>query len=82
MNEPSPAARAIVQAFDDEYDHDWFDLRMRRHCLAAVLRALADQVVPDEKAPTLARGPDLRRLAQRQHTRAQMLALAAELEAP
>jgi len=48
--------------------------------LAAVIRALADQLVPHEKTPLLMRGPDLERLCQRRHTRAQMLALAAKLK--
>ena len=45
----SPAAQAIVQAFDDRYelcgpfDDNWQEL-----CLAAALEALADQVVPHE----------------------------------
>jgi len=71
-----------VQAFDDRHEllgpleDNWQEV-----CLAAALRAAADQVVPYEKAPKLMRGPDLERLAQRQHTRAQMLALVCELEA-
>jgi len=36
-------------------------------------------VVPYEKAPDLMRSPDLERLAQRQHTRAQLFTIAAEL---
>lgn len=51
-----------------------------RQCISAAIRAATDQLVVHEKAPLLMRGPDLERLAQRQHTRAQMLALASELE--
>ena len=47
---------------------------------STAFRELADQVVPHEKAPVLMSGPDLERLAQRQHTRAQILAIATELE--
>ena len=47
--------------------------------IAAALEAVADQVVPYEKAPDLMRSPDLERLAQRQHTRAQLFTIAAEL---
>ena len=62
----SPAAEAVYDA---------------RCGIAAALRAAANQVVPHEKAPVLMSGPDLERLAQRQHTRAQILAIATELEA-
>jgi hypothetical protein len=47
MTDLSPAAQAIVKAFDDRYEllgpleDDW-----QEQCLAAALRALADQVVP------------------------------------
>ncbi len=48
--------------------------------LVHAILAIADQLVPIEKAPKLMRGPDLERLAQRQHTRAQLIVLARELE--
>jgi len=60
----------IFPAFDD----DWVE-----QCLAAALEAVADQVVPYEEVPVLMRGRDLDRLVQRQHTRTQLLAIAAEL---
>lgn len=48
MNEPSPAARAIVQAFDDRYERCGpFDDNWQELCLAAALRALADYLVPE-----------------------------------
>lgn len=37
---------------------------------AAEIRAVRDWLVPEEKAPTLMRGPDLERLCARQHLRA------------
>ena len=79
MTELSPAQKALA-AFNKRhelcgpFDDDWVE-----QCLAAALEAVADQVVPYEKAPDLMRSPDLERLAQRQHTRTQLLAIAAEL---
>jgi hypothetical protein len=55
------------------------DFRFAPAIAAAALEAVADQVVPFEKAPDLMRRLDLERLAQRQHTRTQLLAIAAEL---
>ena len=79
MTDLSPAQKALA-AFNERhelcgpFDDDWVE-----QCLAAALEAVADQVVPYEKAPDLMRSPDLERLAQRQHTRTQLLAIAAEL---
>ena len=79
MTELLPAQKALA-AFNGRhelcgpFDDDWVE-----QCLAAALEAVADQVVPYEKAPDLMCSPDLERLAQRQHTRAQLLAIAAEL---
>jgi hypothetical protein len=70
MIDLSPAAQAVLNAYRSRWDFD----------LAAALRALADQVVQEEPSPGLMRGPDLERLCQRQHTRAEILAIAAELE--
>jgi hypothetical protein len=72
MTDLSPA-QAIVRAFDDRYEllgpleDDW-----QEQCLAAALRAAADQVVPDEGnflTPAIAAG-----------IRAAILAIATELE--
>jgi hypothetical protein len=76
MTDLSPAALAVWEAFNQEEPGVLVDYG---DCLAAALRAAADQVVPHEKAPNLMRGPDLERLAQRQHTRAELLAIADEL---
>ena len=79
MTELSPAQKALA-AFNERdelcgpFDVDWVE-----QCLAAALRAVADQVVPYEEVPVLMRGRDLDRLVQRQHTRTQLLAIAAEL---
>ena len=45
---------------------------------AYMIRALRDWLVPEEKAPTLMRGPDLERLCARQHLRA-LLTTEAEI---
>ena len=79
MDDLSPAQKAVA-AFNERhelcgpFDDDWVE-----QCLAAALEAVADQVVPYEKAPDLMCSPDLERLAQRQHTRAQLFTIAAEL---
>lgn len=45
MTELSPAARAIVLAFDDRYERCGpFDDNWQEHCLAAVLRELASRI--------------------------------------
>jgi len=73
----SPTAKSIVQAYENSpFEYDTAELTW----IAAVLRATADQVVPGETAPEMMRGPDLERLAQRQHTRSQLLAIATELD--
>ena len=80
MTTLSPAAQAVLDAYltgPMHNDHRIADMLG----VAAALRAAADQVVPAENAPALMRGPDLERLAQRQHTRAGFLAIATELEA-
>ena len=79
MTQPlSPAAQAIWDAYQ-HVDCDPYRVDPRQAGLAAALSAVADQVVPAETAPKLMRGPDLERLAQRQQTRAEILAIAAEL---
>ena len=75
----SPAAQAIDHAIAARI-YLLGEIAPSRQVAAAALRALADQVVPQEKAPVLMSGPYLERLAQRQHTRAQILAIATELE--
>ncbi len=73
MSEFSPQTQAVWDAAyntpeDCPYKHD----------LATALEAVADQVVPYEEVPVLMCGRDLDRLVQRQHTRTQLLAIAAE----
>ena len=81
MADLSPAAQAMLDAYHQEaidYIEDWGSFSHKRG-LAAALEAVAYQVVPYEEAPLLFRRLDLERLAQRQHTRAQLLDIAAEL---
>lgn len=68
----SPAAQAIVADMHRSYDHE----PTRRAIAAAILRALADAVVPEETS--IVKACDFRR--QRQRTRKQILSIATELE--
>ena len=83
MNEPlSPAAQAVLNTMHRSYDHE----PPRRALAAGVLCAAADQVVPDVPRPSadydyhlMSWSRSLDQYAQRQQTRAELLALAAEL---
>lgn len=44
MTELSPAARAIVEAFDDQYELHPFEDNWQEQCLAAALRELARRI--------------------------------------
>jgi hypothetical protein len=84
MTDLSPAAQAVrIASFfsfcDAAEKQTDLDFRCAPAIAAAALEAVADQVVPFEKAPDLMRRLDLERLAQRQHTRTQLLAIVAEL---
>ena len=75
MTDLSPAAQAMLDAmYEVNMDFDGENATLA----AAALEAVADQVVPCEEVPVLMRGRDLDRLVQRQHTRTQLLAIAAE----
>jgi len=84
MTDLSPQAQAVLDAFLA----DWADnpLSQDRQCLAAALRAAADQVVPvAEVAPQedLESGREAMAWGLRQQTqltRYQLLAIAAELD--
>jgi hypothetical protein len=79
----SPAAQAVLDAAR-------FEVNAECHApwiAAAVLRAVADQVVPDERIPSgdsayhlMAWTKSLDQYYQRQQTRDELLAIAAELE--
>jgi hypothetical protein len=40
----SPAAASIVQAFDDSYEINMFNVNWQEDCIAAALRAVADEL--------------------------------------
>jgi hypothetical protein len=80
MSELSLAAQTVLDAYYCEKP------LVGSKRVAAALRAAADQVVPNEPAPTGMRpagdvysSREIRR-GQRQETRSQLLAIAAELE--
>jgi hypothetical protein len=80
MAELSPQAQAIWDAWWTAHN------LLQRYCLAATLRAAADQVMPEEPRPTGMRpcgdtysAREIRR-AERMKLREQLLAIAAELE--
>jgi len=81
MTNLSPAAQAILKAFDDRYEligpleDDW-----QEQCIAAALRAAADQVVPREPLHGGNQRSEWERNA-RQSSRDELLAIADELEA-
>jgi hypothetical protein len=53
MTNLSPAATIIALAFDDRYEIcSMFNENWQEECLAAVLRAAADQVVPNGPKPS------------------------------
>ena len=82
MTELSPAAQAVLTAYDQRA------LAIKRTtALAAALRAAADQVVPDGPRPSANSDfhlmnwtKSLDQHAQREQTRNELLAIAAELE--
>ena len=88
MTNLSPAASSILQAFDDRHEllgpleGNWQEV-----CLAAALRAAADQVVPEEPEPNPLKAwsvEDWNHMNitkyQREECRRQLLAIADELE--
>ena len=77
MTTLSPAAQAVL----DAYRKNWTDepLKQDVKCMAAALRAVADQVVPVPTDQDLDRF-DFARTHARCHVRGQILAIAAELD--
>jgi anti-sigma factor ChrR (cupin superfamily) len=82
MAEHLSPAQAVLDAFNREARPE---PHHQREAIAAALRAAADQVVPEEQEPV----PDVDSVvemqgwawvSQRQRTRSQLLAIAAELE--
>ena len=82
MAELPPAAQAVLDAYHEEaidYIESWGSFSHKRG-MAAALRAASDQVVPETKA--VDSDLDYGAWEQQQRTRAEFLAIAAELEAP
>ena len=86
MTDLSPAAQAVVNAVDHYETNHWLT---PREVAAAALRAAADQVVPERIEPPCGEHepwPQSYQLMsdskweQRQQTRAELLAIADELE--
>jgi hypothetical protein len=82
MTDLSPAAQAIVQAFDDRYEllgpleDDW-----QEQCLAAALCAAADQTAPELPHSELDDPEILKGIwGERRACRAELLAIATELK--
>ena len=76
MTDLSPAAQKVLDAMRKELDYA--PIRHLQWAGAAAIRALADQVVPDEDEVMRHAIPDA--YDQREATRAQLLAIATELE--
>ena len=76
MTELSPAAQAIVKAFDDRYELPWED-DWQEQCLAAALRAAVYQAIPMTKTPW---GSTIVPVLTAQESREKILAIATELE--
>ena len=82
MAELSPAAQAVLDAFWNASDGEYVEgvwVVNQRTMLAAALRAAADQVVPEEDECMRQAIPDA--FDRQQAIRAELLAIAAELEA-
>ena len=85
MTELSPQAQAVLDSVEDDCIHP----ADRHRIAAAALRTAADQVVPEQAEPPCGESepwPQSYQLMadskweQRQQTRAELLAIAAELE--
>ena len=80
MSELSPAAQAVDDAYWKTINDKWDIYDRHRARIAAALRAVADQVVPDENPPADFYDYGVAaEIDQRRTTRAQILAIAAEL---
>ena len=77
MSKLSPAAQAVLDAFLAEWPDE--ALEQDRRCLAAALRAAADQVVPEQAGP-VGDSHDEARHDQWMRIRYKLLAIASELE--
>jgi hypothetical protein len=87
----SPAAQAVIDGYKHAYDGEYVDgvwVVNELAMIAAAIRALVEATLPEEErfrggmrpGGTQPVTPDEFRQAQRRHTRAQQLAIAAELD--
>jgi len=78
----SPAAQAVMKAAASAYWDEEYEVASPAVIAAAALRAVADQVVPEQELDDVpGRFVNGCCHSQRQNTRAELLAIAAELEA-
>ena len=83
MTNLSPVAQAVRNAYHEiceDYIETWLNFNHNRG-LADALRAVADQVVPQRRKPMYADSWEESAWTAEQDTRADLLAIAAELEA-
>jgi hypothetical protein len=81
MTDLSPAAQAVMDAFENASDGEYVEgvwVVNERTMLAAALRAAADQVVPEQACQIYGL---TQRENERQQVREELLAIAAELDA-
>ena len=81
MTDLSPAANAVLDAYMDNCG--WLDGPLQRdyQCVAAVLRAAVEQVMPEEPEHAYAEDYELGAFDARLDARNHFLFIAAELEA-
>jgi hypothetical protein len=75
MTDLSPAAQAVLDAL-----YEGFYVATPGQCLAAALRAAADQVVPKRRKPMYADSWEEATWTAQQDTREELLAIADELD--
>jgi hypothetical protein len=89
MTDLSPPAKAVLKAAYEATRNPNWQTNFYSSYTAAMLRALADQVVPESLEPPCGEDwpwpPAYQQMSdakweQRQHTRSEILAIAAELE--
>jgi hypothetical protein len=73
----SPAAASIVQAFDDRYEINMFNVNWQEDCIAAALRAVAER---NEYKPNMSDEMEVMFSEGWNSHRKELLAIADELE--
>jgi len=73
----SPAAASIVQAFDDRYEINMFNVNWQEDCIAAALRAVAER---NEYKPNMSDEMEVMFSEGWNSHRIELLAIADELE--